>query len=503
MKKKMYKAFQEFYYTYPGGKDPKYPLAHRLMILPKGQLGADGVIMSEMIRTFIGKNGESIEYRFVKNDHVYGHSTADDVRELIKEYLDNVVEKFGADGHYASICLLGIDEVPTVDEIRKVLKKQYPFNLIDIYYCCAPRFTRIGNKRKNQSSEEEDHPKSENGSLCPNNYQKSIGFGNNPTATLWEFYLHYIEQATYRYDFGPSQIEEGMRKLVALNDIVECHQVVQLMDKVQRPIKMNRYLDPTVESQHLQYSKYLSKALDSTLVHYMVYNYWHRIDESDMTYVNFVGNCVTTNIGLLDLENPRKTNDLSSIDPMHPRKSDIELIVLHEMDILRDTMRKMRDSAKVVSKMMPSFEISGKSVDLMYPVVVQYETSLDKPLPYEALIANYIRKNGYVEIPATTNLGEYTMLPSDFYKPRDNVLLVGPDPYEHAYAITKIDILIGYDPTCNGSVVRYYNPTVAGLVYVILSEGYEWDKGNKIVSSQMIGEQLLDHQDFIFDPRIK
>lgn len=477
MNKKLYKALATFYgYSEEQNTDAKR-VNHRLMILPEGMLGADGMIISEIIDNEINqnKNREMITYRSISNT-VWGADACVDVTATIMQYYSDL-KKLG-DNDVISIVCLGLDGVPTIDEIRKVTgDTPQPIWLTDIY--CSGRHPDSTKSKKGKTNSTNDMVASD----------FDVSRGSIPTSTLYHFLKKHSKVEHVSEELCLRVKKVARTTFTTSNG----HIYAPLREKDSDCIGIEEWEDGEIETKDLYNGAPLMETLEPVLVHRMLYNYMQRKDPSGAEYAKFVHTYVA---------------DSNGFDKM--LYGTIEPMVLHETQLARDTYFEVTNRIEVLTKPFKACEVIGKPIIFSPPVIVEYKTDIDHPMPYEGVICEYLKRKGFLVIV------DEDVHPIDFHMRRSIFDDDGEDfgtKHECAvlypmYAlgkdqlnIQKIDVIIARDsdPYSGKMIIRgQSNSPVENAFKVTLTGNYDNFK-HIIDDKHAPAEYMLTEDDFIYD----
>lgn len=479
MRKSVYKALAAFYTANTQNTGAKR-VTHRLMILPEGVIGVDAMVASEIIDSSINDNAsrEMITYRFVTNSK--GSVTCTQVGLTIAEWYSNF-EKLGKNDIMSIVCL-GLNGVPDIDDIRDVAKDTtHPFRLTDIY--CGDGMSHPYDTEDDEYCSGAAGMTDEMDMVAEDEF---TSYGDVPVSIL----SHFLRKHVRKGERFPSYRQRlGIKSLAHATSVSEGHIYAQLMGVEDVGIRATDWADEEIKTADLFGGNLLRKSLDPVLVHYMVYNYMHREDPTDAKYIEAVHMYIT------DID---KYNEeiLGTIEPM----------VVHETQMLRDTLFKIVYNTEVLTKPFTACTVNGKPLVFSPPVIVEYKTNIDNPMPYEGVACDYLKRAGYVEIsdeninPIKTAKG----FSANLYG--DSIILrtwsnMNPSEYEdEASNSQKIEVIIARDSNAesNKMIIRIQDSRVMeDAFYDLLTD----DNGRKSFTRAAFApaEYMLTGYDIVYD----
>lgn len=474
MEKKVYKALAAFYGANNSGTKR---VTRRLMVLPEGMLGVDAMVVSEIIDDKVNnENREMITYRFVTN--VEDIETRTMVSATITQWVSGF-DKLGEKDIISIVCL-GLNGVPGIDEIRDTTKDTtHQIRLTDIYGF-DPSLSA--------------HPDSFDGFCCINEdgaddmmdytVRDAYNYGDIPVSILSHFVRKHVRKGDRFPSYGPRY---AIKKLARETATFSGHVYAPLADRGDFHIKATEWADESIKTKDLFEGNPLRKSLDPVLVHYMVYNHMHREDPTDGTYVKALHMYIT------DID---KYNEeiLDTIEPM----------VVHETQLLRDTLFKIVYSIEVITKPFTACTVIGKQLVLSPPAIVEYKTDIDNPMPYEGVACEYLKRYGYIEI-TDENINPICMTKGfDADYCYDSIILrtwknMNPSEYEdEAQDSQKIEVIIARDNASHKAIIRIQdNKVLKNALYDLLTD----DNGHKGFTRAAFApaEYMLTSYDIVYD----
>lgn len=509
MNKKIYKALCKYFGVKTkdkkcGGRavtaiSRRKIVPHRLMFLPKGMLGADAMIIADHIENELEafRKAEPIEYHFVDNTN--GTTDTAAILEAISIYFDKLVEKrMAVDGNYVSICFLSLNAVPTDAEVSAAMKlrypyNKYPFNTLDIY--------KYGTAHRNDvmlvEVDDDEEMKQPNlvkqTSVAEPSISRRVSYGDIPGKVLVSFKNIFELHRGYL----PGNASDDLANSTKMKN---GHIYVPLKNKDEETVKLCSYVDPSIPLEKL-YSKDLRLSLDPTLIHYLIYCYWHRTDKTDRLYTAFMGNYMSkVDDRGYGYETRAEGNNSTAAICQDPTESDIDEILKTELTTLRETAMVMCGHSKLISRKFTICELNGKPVTIAPPAVVMYETQFtnpyNNPMQYEGVIGEYIKKHGYVGV------GDLNFIDINEDSPiadrLGNLVTLDPNSNDHAFD-QKINAFIARDTNTGTMIVRCYDDSVRRVIYLTLT-GNGKKSGNVITAMNSDERLMLTGRDFIFVP---
>lgn len=467
MKTKMYNpvysAISEFYGT---KKETQDTTTHRLLILPAGMLGVDAVIMSELLErdVNVGRK-ESITYRYVKNCSSYRKERAE-ILDILVNYFDHLK---AADTDLVSIMYLGVLIRPSIATLRKA--KEIPQHIVvtDIYNSHAY------DDLEQSLGAEEDCPEGDK----VNDY--CVSYGDVPSKVLSKFISRYIKDMDRDIEF-----QFGIKRIARTTEVAYAeHAYAPLQDRNSTGINAKLWTDRSVDVQDLYGGEPLTKHLNPVLLHYMVYEYWHRIDPTDLSYQKYVLRFI---MGITD----------------DPEDVDIEKIIVMETKILRNTLQDMMSNVKVLNKPYKC-TIGSKTLTFSPPAVVEYSGSLHHQRPYEGVVADFFMRRGFIEIDGNENVHPVELewsrsLNATFDKVvlKDRDIVAPEDPNYQ-----KVELLVMRDSETGALVVRCFTQKIPHVVMDAIYHALtETGRESIITAPHAPAKLMLAIKDFVYDPTL-
>lgn len=468
MKDIPYGSLSEFYNT-SKCEDTEGITTHRLMILPAGMLAADAMIISEFLdqELNVDSKKEPIIYRTVDNVGSYTKER-NEMLDILVDYFDHLN---AADTDLVLITYIGVFIRPTIRALRAVKDIPQHIRVTDIYN------THVYDDME-QSIGQEEYPLGDRVVNC------NVSYGDVPSKVFSKFMTTYIRNydRDVEYRFGIERLGRTTKVMYAE------HVYAQLIDRCSAGgVNDQRWNDRSIETKDLYGGDPLSESLDPVLTHYMIYQYWHRIDKSDITYEDYVRHFIK---GITD----------------GPNDIDVEEIIVHETQLLRDTLWSVKDSIRIASNPY-SCEVAGKTLTFSPPTIIEYEGSLNHQRPYEGVVADFLARKGSIVVSHKethpVDLNWHNALKALFF----DYAIVGEnesttDDEGCMKDRQKVELVVMHDPETDATVVRSFNQKRPNAIRDALHDALtDHTNGEAIISApHSPAELMLSMQDFIYDP---
>lgn len=458
----MYGAIGQFYNI-----DGQSSNTHRLMILPAGMLGVDAVVASELLERDINKDRkESITYRYVETTSGYKEERSV-ILNILLNYFDNLkAEK----DDLVQIIYLGVFIRPSLTQLRELKEIPQHICVIDVYNSHAYEDIE-------SISSKEDVPAGD----VVRDY--CVSYGDVPTKVLGKFVSKYIREMDRDVEY-----QFGIKRLGRTTDTMYAeHVYAPLKDRTSSGINVKTWGDHNIETKDLYSGDPLSHQLNPVLMHYMVYQYWHRIDPDDLKYQKYLLRFI---MGITD----------------DPEDVDIETIVVNETQILRCTFWDMMSSMKRVSNPY-TCEVGGQTLTFSPPAIVEYDGSLNHQRPYEGVIADFMMRKGFILVDDNKNvrpieLDESRSLKARFY---NYVILNVNEPAPEEPNYQKVELLVMRDTDTGAMVVRSFIQKKFHVVRNAMSDALTncntTDK-RIVIAPHSNPNLMLSIEDFVYNPAL-
>lgn len=467
MKDTIYKALGKFYHIEKD--EDTQGTTHRLMILPAGMLAADAKIISGLLDQEINMDSkkEPIVYRTVDNIGNYTRER-NAILDILMDYFDHLN---AIDTDLVSILYIGVFIRPTIEILRAVKNIPQHIRVTDVYN------THVYNTI-DQSIGQEEYPAGDRVVDC------NVSYGDVPSKVLGKFMTEYIKEADrdVEYRFGIERLGRTTKVMYAE------HVYAQLKDRYSADgINDMRWNNRNVETKDLYGGDPLCESLDPVLAHYMVYRYWHRIDHSDLMYRDYICHFIK---GI--------TDGLGDID--------VEEIIIHEAQILRNTLWNVKDNIRIASNPY-SCEIAGKNLMFSPPAIIEYEGSLHHPMPYEGVVADFLARKGSIVVshrevhPIDLNWHNSTKaLFFDCAVIDNNESMTVDEDYMKDRQ--KVELVVMHDPETGAMVVRSFNQKRPNAIRDALHDALTVNTNGEaiIIAPHSPADMMLSMRDFIYDP---
>jgi len=463
MKKKLYEAIARYY-----GED-KDPVGvgepYRVMLLPRGMLGADGIVVSSVIDNTIGDAFDTnITYYQPEN-------TVRSITDTIKDFLNDLEKtNFNPAENYISILVLGLNP-PNPAVIDAINEKNYVIQYIYV----KPEFYR------------KQYHTGKRATILPSGYAINSVFSkcngsSTPAEVLYKFLQQYAKANNLPGSNGYNDIFPTLTEFV--NGAEFYGDGGLRVDLNFRTPEFVSSIDRYTGTAKTDFTVPRWAVFSSSLIHRMYYNWCMRQENPLSTYRSIMMDHIANNVPFVNTELKTLIMNVANVDPkkkydiidfeekygsyerateqvasrvISEYEASLENVLTEEFAILQNSFKTIYDSLRMVTKKPP---VIGKLDDMSFmlpvPVIVAFEKSLSDTVPYETEILRYILGNGAVRT-SYMPIGDYGFM----CLTSENIIRVGTGKGKN---MQRINAIIKHDPETHDAFALCYDDDVAKTI---------------------------------------
>jgi len=472
MKKKLFEAIARFY-----GDDSTDPIGHdnpfRVMLLPKGMLGADGMVVSEMIDGTIGRNTDkNLMYYFPED-------TEESICNVIIDIFGSLErEGFNPQENYLSIMAVGITP-PHPAKIRIFNINNYTVQYIFVqpYSCSGYNIT------------------GSNVVLLPSGgVIKSIFTECDSYITPAEFLYNFLSKygKTNKFPNG-GDIEKQFPALAEFVNSVEYYKDGGLrIDMDYETPEFGANIKTYTGEDETNFTVPRWSVFSASMIHLMYYNWCMRQMDGISSYRSTMLNHIINNIPFINKNLRKLITDISDVDPkceddidsfeesngnyqmaldqlnartISDYEKNLEIALTEEFKIMQSNFKTICSNLAIINtKPATVGKLGGIAFKMPVPAIVVYEHDLDDILPYEKYIIRYIVNRAHIRT-NTSILGDYSYMYSN---PKNDISL---GTVKGKY-LQGISAFVKHDPTIGSAFILCEDNNMSSIITDSLPSGY-------------------------------